>query len=76
MKWLFSAGTFTLQRVEQICRVLDIDLFELARLAHNGAATAGELSVGQEQALADSPRLPLGFHLLNNDSRREDIVAT
>ena len=52
VKRLFSGGGFTLRRVEQICRVLDIDLFELARLAHSEAAAVTELTVSQEQALA------------------------
>ena len=75
VKRLFSAGGFTLKRVEQICRILDIDLFELARLAHSDASSVTELSVAQEQALADNPSLLLVFHLLLNDWRRDEIVA-
>lgn len=75
VKRLFSAGGFTLERVEQICRLLDMDMFELARLAHNEASTIAELSSAQEQALADNPRLLLVFHLLLSGWGVPEIVS-
>ncbi len=61
VKRLFSSGGFTLERIEQICRLLDMDLFELARHAQSAAATATELSihtgtVARERAAA-TPRI-------------------
>jgi transcriptional regulator with XRE-family HTH domain len=75
VKRLFSGGGFTLRRVEQICGVLDIDLFELARLAHTEAAAVTELTVSQEQALAANPKLLLVFHLALGGWRLEEVVA-
>jgi transcriptional regulator with XRE-family HTH domain len=75
VKRLFSSGGFTMKRIEQICRVLDIDLYELARLARSEAASVADLTLKQEQALAESPRLLLVFHLLLGDWRAKDIVA-
>jgi transcriptional regulator with XRE-family HTH domain len=75
VKRLFSSGSFTLRRVEQICRVVDLDFFELARLAHGEARTATSLSTAQEQALAANPRLLLVFHLLLSDWHADDIVS-
>jgi len=75
VKRLFSAGGFTLERLEQICRILDIDLFELARLAHAEVPGVTELTAAQEQALADDPRLLLVFHLLLSDWQAREIVA-
>ena len=74
VKRLFSSGSFTLKRVEQICRVLDLDFLELARLAHGEANTASRLSTTQEQALAANPRLLLVFHLLLGDWNADEIV--
>lgn len=74
VKRLFSSGGFTLERIEQICRLLDMDLFELARHAQSSAATATELSITQEQSLASEPRLLLVFHLLLSGWRVDDIV--
>lgn len=75
VKRLFSSGGFTLERMEQICRLLDMDLFDLARHAHSDAAAVTELSPQQEQALADEPRLLLVFHLLLSGWRLDEIVA-
>lgn len=75
VKRLFSSGGFTLERVEEICRLLDMDLFELARQAHSDASTVTELTLQQEQALADEPGLLLVFHLLLSGWRAEEIVA-
>lgn len=74
VKRLFSSGGFTLERIEQICRLLDMDLFELARHAQSEAATATELTIAQEQALAQEPRLLLVFHLLLSGWRPAEIV--
>jgi transcriptional regulator with XRE-family HTH domain len=64
VKRLFSSGSFTIKRVERICRVLDMDLFELARLARDETPAATLLSMTQERALAENSRLLLVFHLL------------
>lgn len=75
VKRLFSSGGFTLERIEEICRLLDMDLFELARQAQSDASTVTELTPAQEHALADDPRLLLVFHLLLSGWRTEEIVA-
>lgn len=67
VKRLFSARSFTLARVEQICSVLELDFYELARLARPHDAGEGRLSVEQEAALAAQPKLLLLFQLLLND---------
>lgn len=75
VKRLFASGGFSLRRLERICRVLEIDIYDLARLAHSARPAITELSVAQERALAANPRLLLIFHLLLGDWRIEDIVA-
>ena len=76
VKRLFSQGTFTLERLEQVCAVLEIDLFELAKLARGEQVRAQQLSIKQEQALAKD-RVLLGvFYLAYNGWQINDIVAT
>ena len=76
VKRLFSQGTFTLERLEQICAALEIDVFELAKLARGEMARAGQLTVKQEQTLAKD-RVLLGvFYLAYNGWQIDDIVAT
>ena len=52
VKRLFSRRTFTLARLEQFCGVLEIDFFELARLARGKSSDVREMSLKQEEALA------------------------
>lgn len=75
VKRIFSEETFTLQRLEEICAVLEIDFFELAKLARGAASTVDEMSVDQEKALASDPHLLGVFYLLFNDWQPDDIHA-
>jgi DNA-binding Xre family transcriptional regulator len=73
VKRVFSDGSFTLKRLEQICRILELDLHELTRISRAQTAPAGELTPDQETALAQDPRLLTVFHLLLNDYSLKDI---
>jgi len=66
VKRMFSRGTFTLARIEQILGVLELDLIEIARMTRqaNGGV---HLSVEQESALAKDERLLSIFWLVVND---------
>lgn len=75
VKRVFSARTFTLDRMEAICSVLGLDFYELARLARTQDASEGRISIAQERALAAEPKLLVLFLLLLNGWRRERIVA-
>lgn len=75
VKRLFSARTFTLARLDQFCAALDIDIFELARLARGGASVVREMSDSQEAALARDAKLLSVFYLLLSDWSAQDILA-
>jgi DNA-binding Xre family transcriptional regulator len=66
VKRLFSRGTFTLERLEEICGVLGMDFYDLARMARNETDLPSQLTVAQEDALARDPRLLTVFFLLRN----------
>lgn len=74
IKRLFSEQTFTLQRVDEICRLLDMDLLELARLARGESESLRQLTVAQEELLAGDRKLLAVFHLLRHDRGLADIV--
>jgi len=74
VKRMFSRGSFTLSRIEQILGVLDLELDEVARMSRGAADAAGELSLEQEAALAKDERLLSVFWLLQNDWRFGEIV--
>ena len=75
VKRMFSRGSFTLARMEEILGVLDIDLHELARLARDGAQVPAELTHEQELALAKDERLLSVFWLVQNQWSFAEILA-
>jgi transcriptional regulator with XRE-family HTH domain len=75
VKRMFSRGSFTLARTEEILDFLDIDLHELARLAREGSSAPAELSHEQELALAKDERLLSVFWLIQNRWSFAEILA-
>ena len=75
IKRLFSERTLTLTRIEEICAFLEVDFFDLAKLARGVAATVNEMSVEQEKALARDSRLLGVFYLVFNEWKIEEIVS-
>jgi len=75
VKRLFSRRTFTLVRLEEFCAVLEIDFFELARVARGRATELREMSIKQEEALAADQRLLALFYLTFNGWQFDDILA-
>lgn len=65
VKRIFSEETFTLQRLEDLCRLLDTNIYDLAkRTPMKSEGPPQELSVSQERALASDPVLLTYFYLL------------
>lgn len=76
VKRIFSEQTFTLQRLEDVCRLLDTNIYDLAkRTAMKSDAPPQELSVSQERALADDPVLLTYFYLLITGWKPQRIAA-
>jgi len=76
IKRLFSERSFSLQRLEQICRMLDMSFTDLARLndlKYQERQTA--LSPEQEAALADDAILLSYFYLLLNGWKSKRIAS-
>jgi hypothetical protein len=73
VKRMFSRGSFTLARIEQILGVLELDLHEVARMCR---APDSEilLTVEQETALAKDERLLSIFWLVVNDWNFDEIL--
>jgi hypothetical protein len=71
---MFSRGTFTLSRIEDVLRVLELDLSEVARMTRGAEDHAAELSLEQEALLATDERPLSVFWLLLNGWRAHDIV--
>jgi len=73
IKRVFAEETFTLQRLEKICRAVGMTVSELVRMADQGESNSHYLSVEQEQLLAADPRLLACFYLLLNGRAATEI---
>ncbi len=73
VKRLFSASSFTVKRLESICQLLELDFYELAKLARGQSELSAELSESQESALAANPKLLSVFYLLLNGWQPKEI---
>lgn len=74
VKRMFAKEALTLKRLEEVCGCLDVDLFEVTKLARNQSAQAQEMSIEQEAALAADARLLGVFYLVLNDWHLPDIL--
>ena len=75
VKRMFSRGSFTLERIERILEVIELDLQELARLAREGSQAPAELTHEQELGLARDERLFSVFWLVQNQWSFGEILA-
>ena len=67
IKRLFSQESFSLKRIEEICHIIDIDMFDLASMAKREREKGDKkITVEQETALIDDPRLLAFFYFLMN----------
>lgn len=75
VKRMFARHAISLPRLEAICRVLDIGLAELAAEAHSRRPPLAELTLEQEQALADNPALLLALYLVLNRWQQDEVLT-
>ena len=74
IKRIFSRGTLTLVRLDDICQALEVSLGEVVRLANEQSADHPEpLTLEQETALAADPKLLACFYLLANGRTGREV---
>ena len=74
VKQMFSAGNFTIKRLDAICHVLGLEFIELARLAKGASTGLQGLSVEQEERLVSDPVLLLVAYCVVNEWTFDDII--
>ena len=75
VKRLFSTNKITLERIEEICDVIDISIFDLMQLAENSSASiTRKTTLEQENLLASDDDLFMVFYLLVSRWSVEDIM--
>jgi DNA-binding Xre family transcriptional regulator len=75
VKRLFAEQNFTLQRLEKVCQLLDLELVELVQLMANNRLAISQLSWQQEQSIVSDPLLLLLTVCFINGYSYEDIFA-
>ncbi len=76
VKRIFSQQTVSLNRLEEVCKILDLELYDLALMARQQSRNAANvLTLDQEKALADDPKLMAVFYFLINGWSVGHIVA-
>jgi len=76
IKRLFSARTFTLDRLEQILDVLEMDFAELAQASADAPQLVSRLTFAQEKEIISDTRLLVVAVLTLNQVPVEEVVAT
>jgi hypothetical protein len=74
VKRMFSRGTFTLARIEEVLAAANLDLYEVARMTRGASDGATLLTHEQEVGLAKDERLLALFWLVLNGWRFEEIL--
>lgn len=75
VKRTFAEESFSVSRLELICGLLDMSIYDLARLTRSDVEeTRNVLTTEQEQALAKDEKLFIGFHLVINGWSLEEII--
>jgi len=75
VKRMFSRHDFTLQRLEDVCRVADLDFAALVRGLSDEQASATHLTVKQEQEIISDPKLFLVALCAVGNWTLEQIIA-
>lgn len=74
VKRIFARQTFTIRRLEQICRAMDMSVAELVGLTARDPGAVTTLSLEQESALARDPALLSYFYLLLNNWTQAQVL--
>jgi transcriptional regulator with XRE-family HTH domain len=76
VKRLFARQTFSVQRLEQICNLVGLEISDLVALMNERREFVTELTPEQEGALLADPKLLLTMYLLLNGWPLEEITST
>lgn len=75
VKRLFSDENFSLQRLDQVCRLMEMEIADLVKMMEARQQQIHELSDEQERELVADIKLLLVAFLVLNNWKFEDIVA-
>ncbi len=74
IKQMFASGNFSLKRLDQLCEILELEFYELAKLASDQNRALEQLSFEQEERLISDPVLLLVTYCVVNQWSFADII--
>lgn len=74
IKRVFATNSFSLERLEQICQIINLTLSDLFSLSEKQQQQLTELTLEQEQELIENPKLLLVAVCVRDYWRFEDII--
>jgi hypothetical protein len=74
VKRMFSRGSFTLARIEEVLAAVELDLYDVARMTRGGGNRPARLTYGQELGLARDERLLAVFWMVLNGWSFDEIL--
>lgn len=75
IKNMFAKNHFSLERIDRICEMLNIEVSDLASLAENDSPTISQLPLELEKELVNDMRLLLVAYCVTNYWTLEDIIT-
>lgn len=75
IKRLFSEKNLSLSRLEEICDLLDLHIYDLVKISMTGETGPSRLTIDQEAVLSENPGLLVFFYLLLSGRDPGSIVA-
>jgi transcriptional regulator with XRE-family HTH domain len=73
VKRLFASGSFTLERYDQICKLMGLEITDLARMVEENRRLS-ELTEAQEKDLVADPRMLMIAHLVVNGWTYDELL--
>lgn len=75
IKRLFSEKNLSLKRLEEICDLMDLNIYDIVKISIDAEQGPSELSLEQETILSEDPGLLVFYYLLLNGRDPSSIVS-
>ena len=75
IKRMFSDGNISLNRLDQICTLMDMDLSDVVKILESEIKQTTEISIEQEKTLCADPKLLVCAFLVSNGWKYNEIIA-
>ena len=75
IKRMFSDGNISLRRLDQVCTLMDMDIFDVIKALESEIKQTTEISIAHENALCADPKLLVCAFLVTNGWKYNEILS-